>query len=220
MHLSSVKRTNLTFEDENPTARGKKQVADTPRRALGDVKNMLRIEDVICTFPPWQHQTEAPSKERQWPPFRNQGLQFFIHIVDMDQLKLLNLDISDDIVEESNLHEDPRIEGTLFRREDSIILSDPENDAEYFEKLVSTEDYGDNSITDDDDETIEMCGLEDEPFDYRHVINDLDGNAVLTEDFPPFLYEKPDLVGLDKVKNYTLQEIEELFDSFSDVLIL
>uniref|UniRef100_A0A0K0DA64 Protein LTV1 homolog n=1 Tax=Angiostrongylus cantonensis TaxID=6313 RepID=A0A0K0DA64_ANGCA len=178
MHLSSVKRTNLTFEDENPTARGKKQVADTPRRALGDVKNMLRIED-----------------QR-------------------------SLDINDDIVEESNLHEDPRIEATLFQREDSVILSDPGNDAEYFEKLISTAHYGNDSITDDDDETIEMCGLEDEPFDYRHVLNNVDGNAVLTDDFPPFLYEKPDPVGLDKVKNYTLQEIEELFDSFSDVLIL
>ncbi|KAJ1363124.1 hypothetical protein KIN20_022900 [Parelaphostrongylus tenuis] len=204
MHLSSARKTNVTFEDENPSGREKRQVSDTPRRAFGDVKNMV---------------TPSRSSLKDSLAAQKSGLQFVkSNLETLEERARAALDIDDDAIEEANLQEDPKIECNLFQREDSVILSDQDNDAEYFGKLMSAEYDEDNSIT-DDDETIEMCGLEDEPFDYSHVMNDVEGNAILTDDFPLFQYERPDKADLDKAKKYTLQEIEDLFESFSDVLI-
>ncbi|KJH52761.1 hypothetical protein DICVIV_00968 [Dictyocaulus viviparus] len=215
MHRTSVRKLNVHLDDENQM-KGKNNVLDTPRRALGDMKNMT---------------TPDAGSVKGLTTIQKPGLQLVSTNLVSSAARARNLkkscasssaalpfDIDEDVIEQCTLKEDNNIERILFE-ENSVILSDQENEAEYFEKLFSTTD-NQCVIDSNDDEEIETCGWEDEVFDCREIMNNADSNAVLTDDYPSFPYERPDMTGLDKVKRYTLQEMEDLFDSYVNVAIL
>ncbi|VDM71435.1 unnamed protein product [Strongylus vulgaris] len=73
----------------------------------------------------------------------------------------------------------------------------------------------------EEEEEIEFCGPEDDPDDYDDILNSVEGNAILIEPGANFKYSMPEDEYADHpMKRYTLEEMEELFEKFNDVLIV
>ncbi|EYC42159.1 hypothetical protein Y032_0541g3198 [Ancylostoma ceylanicum] len=129
----------------------------------------------------------------------------------------LNFDVSEEeYVEQCNLQEDES-PTEMLHRQNSIVLENPENEAEYWQKLIST---GNLSNVEEEDDTIEMCGPEDEPDDYDDILNPPGGSVVLSEPGPNFTYESPDGVDFTDLGGCTLEEMEEMFETFGEILFV
>ncbi|KHJ89548.1 hypothetical protein OESDEN_10625 [Oesophagostomum dentatum] len=77
-----------------------------------------------------------------------------------------------------------------------------------------------NLSTVEEDDEIEFCGPENEPDDYSDIYNPPE-TSVKLNDVPNFVYEKPDYTNYDRsVRHYTLEEMEKLFDSYADIIIV
>ncbi|KAL6732512.1 hypothetical protein Aduo_003265 [Ancylostoma duodenale] len=129
----------------------------------------------------------------------------------------LNFDVSEEeYVEQCNLQEDGSI-SEKFHQQNSIVLENPENEAEYWQKLIST---GNLSTVEEEDDTIEMCGPEDEPDDYDDILNHPGASVVLSEGGPNFIYQSPDGVNFADLGGCTLEEMEEMFETFGEILFV
>ncbi|KAK5970713.1 hypothetical protein GCK32_005022 [Trichostrongylus colubriformis] len=221
MQLATARQQNVHCEEENMAAQGKKQIADTPRRGLGIVKNMATPDRTLMKpatpFPKPTLQTVSSnlnfseSRRRLSELCSSQGA-LKSHSPVPQPLVQHRLDLSDDVIEECNFEED-RNESPALLPQSDVVLSEAENEAEYFQKLIS-EGYG--TLYDiSEEDSIESCGPENEPDDCEMRVD----TPILTEDSQRFRYEKPDEEGLQNVKRYTLEEMENLFNTFNDVII-
>ncbi|PIO56775.1 hypothetical protein TELCIR_21824 [Teladorsagia circumcincta] len=67
-----------------------------------------------------------------------------------------------------------------------------------------------------EEDAIELCGPYDEGDNYDDIKTD---TVMLTEESGHFQYARPDEEGLESAKKYTLEEMENLFNEFEEVLI-
>ncbi|KAK6725547.1 hypothetical protein RB195_004081 [Necator americanus] len=216
MKLSAARHRNVHLEEENIAAQGKKQVVNTPRRALGDRKNVITpagssLKSANTIQKPTLHIVDTNVENSTKQSFSSHK-----YTPSQQPLPALKLDASEEeYVEHCTLEEDKSFSENLHHQ-NSVVLKESENDMEYWEKLLSTNDLSDVSEEDE----IEMCGQEDDPEDYTDILNPVGGDALLTEEGPNFVYEKPESEDVEGLRRYTLEEMEELFDTFSDVIIV
>ncbi|CAJ0595806.1 unnamed protein product [Cylicocyclus nassatus] len=217
MHLASVRPRNVHLEEENLAAQGKKQVVNTPRRAFGDMKNtgtpgrnLLKLAASAQ-----KHTLQIADANRD----RSASLGRSTHKYSQSHpIAALNFNVSEDDepIEGCNLEEDNCFT-EKFEQQDSIVLvdRDTEQEEEYLQKLMSTSKLSDIN---EENEEIEFFGPEDDPDDYSYLFNNAETNTVL-EPESKFYYEVPEDEHTGMAR-YTLDEMEELFASFNDVLII
>ncbi|VDK82630.1 unnamed protein product [Cylicostephanus goldi] len=107
-----------------------------------------------------------------------------------------------------DVSEDEPIEGCNLE-EDNCFTE------KFEQQLMSTSKLSDIR---EEKEEIEFRGLEDEPDDYSYLFDNAETNNVLNEPQPNFYYEIPEDEHTDMAR-YTLEEMEELFASFNDLII-
>ncbi|KAK6037484.1 hypothetical protein COOONC_25012, partial [Cooperia oncophora] len=130
-------------------------------------------------------------------------------------LEFHRLDLSEDVIEECNLEEDRDESPVLLQQQNDVVLSEADNEAAFFQKLISD---GCASLSDvEEEDPVELCGPENEPDNY----DDIKTSTIhLKEDSQRFQYERPSEEGIEGVRKYSLEEMEKLFSTFNDVLIL
>ncbi|WKX88069.1 hypothetical protein Q1695_008021 [Nippostrongylus brasiliensis] len=209
MQLATARPQNVLSEEENLTTKGKKQAMNTPRRALGNMKNMSTPNRTsLKATKPTLHGTGTYLDFSSSPEQKVVKSHFSAH----PPLAHLEED-DDDVIEGCNREEVDHFGDECFVVKSNDVLIDAENDAEYFAKLISMEGCG--GLSDDEDLPIESCGPEADPDNYDDIFTE---SVELVGD-EPIVFEKIDETGLDQAKQYTIEEMEKLFDSFNDVFV-